>query len=136
MVTAMRGAEMGPAFFRALPKWLTARLVRMGMDQESRRPAGDYPTMAELAPTLHYDFAVVTESSGQIADYRSITAELLLMGGSRSPTFLERALDDLAAVVPSARRVELDGLDHAASWNSDQRGHPEAVARELRRFFT
>jgi pimeloyl-ACP methyl ester carboxylesterase len=135
MVTAMRGAEMGPAFFRALPKWLTARLVRMGMDQESRRPANEYPTMAELALTLHYDFAVVTESSGRIDDYRSIAAELLLMGGSRSPAFLRRALDDLERVVPSARRVDLDGLDHAASWNSDQRGHPEAVAHELRRFF-
>jgi hypothetical protein len=38
-------------------------------------------------------------------------------------------------VLPGAERVELGGLDHAASWNSDVRGHPEPVARELRRFF-
>ena len=135
LITAMRGAEMGPAFFRALPKWLTARLVAMGMKQEAKRPTGEYPTMAELAPTLHYDFAVVTESSGRLDDYRSIRAEVLLMDGSKSPAFLKRAIADLARVLPRAKRVELEGLDHAASWNSDRRGHPEAVARELRRFF-
>ncbi len=135
MVTAMRGSEMGPAFFRALPTWLTARLVQIGMDQEAKRPAGEYPTMRELATTLHYDFAVVTESSGRLDDYRSILAETLLMGGSKSPAFLRRSLDDLARVIPDARRVELAGLDHAASWNRDRRGHPETVARELRDFF-
>jgi hypothetical protein len=57
------------------------------------------------------------------------------MGGGKSPDFLKRALDDLAGVLPSARRVELAGLDHAASWNADRRGHPEPVARVLRAFF-
>jgi pimeloyl-ACP methyl ester carboxylesterase len=135
MVTAMRGAEMGPAFFRALPKALTARLVGMGMAQEAKRPAGTYPTMSELAPTLHADFAIVTASSGRVDDYGSIRAEVILMGGSKSPAFLKRALADVARVLPGARRVELDGLDHSASWNSDVRGHPEPVASELRRFF-
>jgi len=45
LVTAMRGAEMGPAWFRALPKGLTSRLVAMGMRQEAKKPAGPYPTM-------------------------------------------------------------------------------------------
>lgn len=135
MITAMRGAEMGPTWFRALPQALTARLVGMGMAQEAKRPAGAYPTMRQLASTLHADFAVVTESSGRLDDYRSIRAQVLLMGGSKSPAFLKRALADLARVLPGATRVELEGLDHAASWNSDVRGHPEPVARELRRFF-
>jgi pimeloyl-ACP methyl ester carboxylesterase len=135
MITAMRGADMGPALFRALPKRLTARLVAMGMAQEAKQPAGPYPTMRALAPTLHSDFAIVSESSGQLDDYRSIPPEVLLMGGSNSPTFLKRALDDLASVLPNARRVELAGLDHAASWNVDRGGHPGPVAEELRRFF-
>jgi pimeloyl-ACP methyl ester carboxylesterase len=135
MITAMRGAEMGPAWFRALPKALTARLVGMAMAQEAKRPAGMYPTMRELASTLHADFAVVAQSSGRLDDYRSIRAEVLLMGGSKSPAYLKRALADLAGVLHGAKRVELEGLDHAASWNSDVRGHPEAVAAELRRFF-
>jgi pimeloyl-ACP methyl ester carboxylesterase len=135
MVTAMRGAEMGPAWFRGLPKPLTARLVRMGMKQEAKRPAGEYPRMSVLGPLLHADFSIVAESSGRLDDYRSIRAEVLLMGGSKSPAFLKRALADLARVLPAARRVELAGLDHAASWNSDLRGQPGPVAAELRRFF-
>jgi pimeloyl-ACP methyl ester carboxylesterase len=131
----MRGAEMGPAWFRAMPKGLTARLVMMGMAQEAKKPAGPYPTMRELASTLHSDFAIVAESSGRLDDYASIRAEVLLMGGSKSPTFLKRALADLARVLPGAARIELEGLDHAASWNSDVRGHPEPVAKVLRRFF-
>jgi pimeloyl-ACP methyl ester carboxylesterase len=136
MVTAMRGAEMGPAWMRALPKPLLVRLVTTGMAQEARKPAGPYPTMRELAPTLHADFAIVTASSGRLDDYRSIRADVLLMGGSKSPGFLKRALDDLARVLSSAKRIELAGLDHAASWNSAVRGHPGPVALELRRFFS
>lgn len=135
MITAMRGSEMGPGWFRALPKALTARLAMMGMAQDVKKPAGPYPTMRELVPTLHADFAIVAESSGRLDDYRQIPAEVLLMGGSKSPAFLKRAVDDLTRVLPGAKRVELAGLDHAASWNRDVRGNPAPVAAELRRFF-
>jgi pimeloyl-ACP methyl ester carboxylesterase len=135
MIVAMRGSEMGPGWFRALPTWLTARLVSTGMNRETKEPAGEYPTMRELAPTLHADFVVVTASSGPVDGLGTIPAEVLLMGGSRSPAFLKRALDDLARALPTARRIELEGMDHAASWNADRRGHPKPVARELRGFF-
>ena len=135
MVTAMRGAEMGPGWFRALPKALTGRLTMLGMAQEAKKPQGPYPTMRELSSTLHAEFAIVAESSGRLDDYRSIRADVQLMGGSRSPAFLKRALRDLAVVLPAARRVELAGLDHAASWNRDVRGNPSPVAEELRQFF-
>jgi hypothetical protein len=135
MIVAMRGSEMGPGWFRALPTWLTARLVSTGMNREPKEPAGEYPTMRELAPTLHADFVVVTASSGPVDGLGTIPAEVLLMGGSRSPAFLKRALDDLARALPTARRIELEGMDHAASWNADRRGHPKPVARELRGFF-
>ena len=136
MITAMRGAEMGPAWFRALPQSLTARLVAMGMAQEAKKPAGPYPRMRALASTLHADFAVITESSGRLDDYCSIETPVLLMGGSRSQAYLKRALADLERTLPNATRVELDGLDHSASWNRDLGGRPEAVAAVLRTFFT
>ena len=135
MVTAMRGAEMGPGWFRALPKALTGRLAMLGMAQEAKKPTGPYPTMRELSSTLHAEFAIVAESSGRLDDYRSIRADVLLMGGSSSPAFLKRALRDLAGILPAARQVELAGLDHAASWNRDARGNPGPVAAELRQFF-
>ena len=135
----MRGAEMGPAWFRALPVALTGRLVAAGMRQETRReamPSADpYPSMRELAPTIHDDFAIVAASAGRLDDWRTIRAEVLLMGGQTSPAFLKRALDDLASVLPQARRIELAGVGHEASWNADRRGAPQAVAPALRSFF-
>jgi pimeloyl-ACP methyl ester carboxylesterase len=135
MILAMRGSEMGPGWFRALPIWLTAPLVKMGMNREAKQPAGEYPTMGDLASTLHAEFAIVTASSGPLTNLGTISAEVLLMGGSKSPRFLKEALAALARALPTARRLELEGLDHGASWNTDRRGHPEPVARELRRFF-
>jgi hypothetical protein len=48
---------------------------------------------------------------------------------------LRAALDALEKVVPRAKRIELAGVGHEASGNSDRRGKPERVAQELRRFF-
>ena len=62
-------------------------------------------------------------------------ADVLLLGGSKSPAYLKAALDALERVLPHARRVEFPGLGHEASGNSDRRGQPERVAQELRRFF-
>lgn len=135
LIVAMRASEMGPGWFRALPVWLTVPLVQMGMDREEKQAAGEYPTMRELAGTLHAEFAIIAASSGPLTHLGPISAEVLLMGGSKSPRYLRKALDDLASALPAARRIELEGLDHAAPWNTDRRGHPEPVAQELRQFF-
>jgi len=91
--------------------------------------------MKELAPTLHYDFQLVVDMSGKLESFRAVRPEVLLLGGSKSPTFLKVALDALEKVLPHVKRVELPGLNHAASWNTDRGGQPEPVAQELRRFF-
>jgi hypothetical protein len=56
----------------------------------------------------------------------------LLLGGSKSPSFLTRTLDALSRVLPNVERVELQGLLHGAALDG---GKPERVAQELRRFF-
>ena len=76
---------MGPGWFRALPKGLTSRLVAAGMRQQAKKPARAYPTMRELAPTLHADFAAIAEASGSPEPFRSVTADVLLMGAARAP---------------------------------------------------
>jgi pimeloyl-ACP methyl ester carboxylesterase len=135
MVTGMLGAQMGPPIFSRLPRWVLEWLTARLMASESKRPQGEYVSMGALAPTLHYDFQIVAETSGDLERFRAIPAEVLLLGGSKSPAYLKAALDVLERVLPRARRVELAGLDHAASWNADRGGQPEAVARELARFF-
>jgi pimeloyl-ACP methyl ester carboxylesterase len=135
LVTAMKGAEMGPAMFGVLPRWLLVRLTTRFMASQDGESSGDYVSMRALAPTMRFDFRLVAETSGMFESFRAIQAETLLLGGSKSPAYLKAALGRLETVLPETRRVELPGLGHAASWNSDIGGQPERVADELRRFF-
>ena len=135
LVTAMQGAEMGPAFFRAMPRWLSEGLSAMVMRGEDRKGAGDYVPMRELARTMRVDFEIVVARTGRADTFAGLQSEVLLLGGSKSPGHLKAALGELERHLPRATRVELPGLDHAASWNTDRGGHPEPVARALREFF-
>jgi pimeloyl-ACP methyl ester carboxylesterase len=135
LITGMKGAQMGPPIFNVMPRWLLELLTSMLMASEDKKAKGDYVPMRALAPTLHYDFQLVVEMSGKLESFRAIRAGVLLLGGSKSPAFLKAALDTLEKVLPQAKRVELPGLNHAASWNTDRGGQPERVAQELRRFF-
>jgi len=91
--------------------------------------------MRALAPALHYDFQLVVDMSDKLENFRTVRAEVLLLGGSKSPDYLKVALDALEKVLPHVTRVEFPGLGHAASWNTDRGGQPQPVAQELRRFF-
>jgi pimeloyl-ACP methyl ester carboxylesterase len=135
LITGMKGAQMGPPIFNVMPRWLLELLTSMLMASEDKKAKGDDVPMRALAPTLHYDFQLVVEMSGKLESFRAIRAGVLLLGGSKSPAFLKAALDTLEKVFPHAKRVELPGLNHAASWNTDRGGQPERVAQELRRFF-
>ena len=135
MITGMKGAEIGPPMLNLIPRWLLERMTTMMMASEDKKASGDDVTMRMLAPTLHYDFQLVIEMAGPLERFRAVHAEVLLLGGSKSPAYLTRAVDALEKVVPHVRRVEFPGLGHEASGNADRRGHPDQVAQELRRFF-
>jgi hypothetical protein len=113
MMTAMRGAEMGPAWFRALPKALTARLVGMGMAQEAKRPTGPYPTIRVLASTLHADFAVVAGSRAarRLPSIRCRSSH----GWQQEPGIPQAGARRPRAFCP-ARGGSGSRADHAASW--------------------
>ena len=135
LITGMKGAQMGPPIFNFMPRWLLERLTKMAMAGEDKKAKGDYVTMRMLAPTLHYDFRLVVEMSGALQSFEATPAEVLLLGGSKSPAYLKDSLDALEEVLPHVKRIEFPGLNHAASWNTDRGGQPEPVAQELRRFF-
>ncbi len=135
LVTGMKGAQMGPAIFNVVPRRLLQRLTSLEMAHDDRKATPGYVPMRALAPTLHYDFQLVAEMSGNPERFRDMPADVLLLGGGKSAAYLKRALDMLEGVLPRARRVELPGLDHGATGNADRRGRPEVVARELRAFF-
>jgi hypothetical protein len=81
---------------------------------------------------MQYDAQIVREASRSLARYRKLGAEVLLLGGGRSPAYLRDALDALERTLPRARRIELPRVGHLAA---DNGGRPEIVAAALRAFF-
>ena len=140
LVTGMKAARLGPPIFDLIPRGVLERLTQQMLVRDDQRAKPGDVTVRMLAPTLHYDFALVTQSHGALESFKAIRADVLLLGGGKSPAFLRAGLDALERVLPSAERIEFPGLAHSASGNPDDpmtgRGaDPGRVAVELRRFF-
>jgi len=135
LVSAMKGTQMGPPIFNIIPRGLLERLTRTMMASEEKNAGNDDVTMRMLAPTLHYDFQLATEMEGALERFKAIRAEVLLLGGSKSPAYLKAGLDALQKVLPDVTRVELPGVGHGATGNSNRGGRPERVGQVLRQFF-
>jgi pimeloyl-ACP methyl ester carboxylesterase len=136
LATAMQGTHLAPEFINKLPHPLLELMTNLMLRREDQKGSGDYIPFRELAPTLHYETEVIAEASQAQQGFADVSAEVLLLGSSRSSRFLKDALGRLERVLPNRRRVELPKLDHSGSWNSDRGGKPEPVAAELRRLFS
>jgi pimeloyl-ACP methyl ester carboxylesterase len=140
LVAGMKLSRQGPALMRAMPDWLVKPAIKRIIKAEGETAAGDDASMAELAKSLPYDIAIAQSIDGSITKFKDIKQPVLLVGGSKSPQFLKQALDELEQIIPDTTRVEITGVDHAASWNVDPRrnphGKPTAVAEVLTTYFT
>jgi pimeloyl-ACP methyl ester carboxylesterase len=132
MLTGIRGTKVSP-IFGLVPRFILTPLVNLGIKADAKKvKEGDVP-LKEIIPMLHFDALAVRESKGTLEGFEGVRAEVLLLGGSKSPAYLKAALDVLEKTLPHVRRVEFPGLDHLAP---DNTGKPEVVAQELRRFFS
>jgi pimeloyl-ACP methyl ester carboxylesterase len=130
LVTALKGIKIEPVLGR-LPRALAQPAMAVALRAGSRATAGDVP-VAELIPTQHFDMQIVAEMAESASNYARLPADVLLMGGSKSPAYLGTALDKLAGVLPQSHRVTFRGLGHTAAAND---GDPARVAGALREFF-
>src|SRR5438876_6524665 len=103
LVSAMKGTQMGPPIFNIIPRGLLERLTTTMMASEEKKAGCDDVTMRMRAPTLHYDFQLATEMEGALERLKGIRAEVLLLGGSKSPAYLKAGLDALEKVLPQSR---------------------------------
>ncbi|WP_348788759.1 alpha/beta hydrolase [Leifsonia sp. NPDC080035] len=87
--------------------------------------------MRDLMPTTPAELDEVARADGDGMAYAAITADTLLVAGTRSPGYLTGVLEPLSRIIPRSHRVSLDGADH----NAPDESAPERVAVELRRFF-
>jgi len=136
LITAMKGAQMGPPALQALPYWMLRPLTKLMTTIDERHASDRSITMDGLAPTLRYDFQMAIEMSERLDDLKGIRKDVLLLGGSKSAAYLRASVEALALLLPEARRVEFAGLDHGATGNANRHGQPALVAEELRRFFS
>lgn len=90
-----------------------------------------WPAMEALAHTLAYDGAIMGDnmsgkpfSPGQWSD---VTIPTLVMAGGDSPVWMHNAAQEVADILPNARRLTLEGQTHAAD--------PNLLASALMKFF-
>jgi len=124
-------ASLQPAV-KIAPRFVLVWLFRQILRRDAENVTGDDVPLEELIPTFHFDYQLVVEMQGTLESFKGVPADVLLLGASKSPTFLRRSLDALEGVLPNVHCVELQGLSHAAALDG---GKPDRVAQELMSFF-
>lgn len=85
----------------------------------------------DLLAAVPAEGRLVREANGTYGRYSRITAETLLIRGTRSAPWLLHGTDIVAQTIPHASTVILDGIGHSGPCEDA----PEAVADALRTFF-
>ena len=141
MITSMYGLELAPPFFKVMPRRLLASLTEMAMKSEDSKAAPEAITMRKLAPTIHYEGVLIAEMAGTVDAFRTVTADVLILGGSKGLPFLKPAREALARTLPRSRRWSSPAWTTAPPATPAppiRGGKPEMcaqVAREVRTFF-
>ncbi len=105
-------------------------LMMAGMPKQSAIETAAAPGVADLAPTLAYDFAVMDHGApggrtpGDLL--AKITQPTLVVAGTASPPFMVDAAHRIVEMLPTARYAELADQDHVVP--------PELLAPVLTEF--
>ncbi len=126
------GKYFVPSWITGLPRFLLILFFKLYYRNEEKNIKDDDVSFTILIPSFHYDYELVVEMKGTLENFKAVSGEVLLIGGSKSPYFLKHTLDELNKVLPNVNRVELEGLGHGGSLDS---GKPERVSKELKKFF-
>jgi pimeloyl-ACP methyl ester carboxylesterase len=86
--------------------------------------------MRDLMPTTPAELTEVARYDSDGATYARVTAKTLLLGGTKTPTYLTGVLGPLSRIIPQSRVEMLDAADH----NAPDESAPRAVAARLTAF--
>lgn len=134
LVTLSKIVRLGPAIMNFIPRPILEIMTGRAIRAEDEKGTGNYASLRDLIPSTRFDVRIVAEMADKAELYKDVRPEVLLLGGSNSPTYLKDALSSLQNILPHARRIELEGLDHSGPWNSDRQGQPRKVAEAMREF--
>jgi pimeloyl-ACP methyl ester carboxylesterase len=116
-----------------LPDFFLAPPFRLLLWIDEKRVKGDNVSLRALLPTLHVELLHVKETAGTLENYKNISAEVLLLLGSKtSDPLIRETAKALNNVLPHSHLVELPGLVHGTAQDA---GKPLIFAEELKRFF-
>jgi pimeloyl-ACP methyl ester carboxylesterase len=110
----------------AVRYWMTSVVAAPAQVLTMMEGSPAWPALEALAHTLPYDIAL-TGDQGVPAALSAIAIPVLVLGGSTSPDWFHRTVQETAAVIPGARLVMMDGYDHGVP--------PEVIAPVLTDFF-
>jgi pimeloyl-ACP methyl ester carboxylesterase len=134
-----RPAAALAAFLKAdhlVPAWwprpLLVGMLALYLRWEKRGIEPPDAAVESLIPLQRLDGLLVAEMDSSLQCMAGMAAEVLLLGGEKSPRFLREVLDALHGTLPRSERIELPRVGHGGP-SSD--GEPERVAQALRTFF-
>lgn len=130
LVTGMQGLATVPVFTK-IPRFLLAPMLAVVMMFQGKSTE-EKVTIRSLVPTWQNDMKVIDEMSDTLDDYKDLRANILLLGGTKSPAWLMVSLDSLNGISPRVNRFTFEGLGHDGP---EDDGNPELVAAHLSRFF-
>ena len=132
VITKVNPEEKPPSPIYYLPRFIWKLIFRMILRSDKKYVKDDDVLLEDLLPTRRYDNMLVNETEGKLENFKDVSIEVLLIGGSKSSLFLKHSLDTLEKVLLDVNRVELKNLDHDSPQNTRD---PEAIAQEIILFF-
>jgi pimeloyl-ACP methyl ester carboxylesterase len=119
--------------FRIIPDFIAVPFVKLVLWRDARNVKGDDVAYQDLVPTLQNELHIVRKTEGTLEDYKDVSAEVLLLGGSKTISLIKDSLIALNEVLPNSNLVELKGLNHDSAQDY---GKPKPITQELRIFFS
>lgn len=131
MITALKGLQVN-RLFTILPRPVLLLLIMVLQRREKQTLQPNDVSMESLIPTWRLDMQVFHDMEDTLEHFTGMRAEVLLLGGEKSPAYLQDALAALAQTLPHVKRIQYPGFDHSGPNVTA----PERIAGDLRAFFS
>ncbi len=118
--------------FKVIPDFIAIPIVKIILWRNARNVKGDDVAYQDIIPTMSNELKLVKETEGTLENYKDVSAEVLLLIGSKTQSLIRDSLIALNKVLPNSNLIELKGLNHDSAQDY---GKPEAIAQEIKRFF-
>jgi pimeloyl-ACP methyl ester carboxylesterase len=131
MITALKGLQVNQ-LFTILPRPILLLLIKVLQRREKQTLQPNDVSMESLVPTGRVDLQLFHDMEDTLEHFDGMRAEVLLLGGEKSPAYLRDALAALNQTLPHVKRIQYPGLDHSGPNVTA----PERIAGDLRAFFS